>query len=116
MSPYNLSFLRSKGWARASLAVAVLMLPFALVKHALGAFSEGEKGFFQAAEFISGGVAVVLIIGLSAAWVLRGFVVRVKEDEEAEEKGRLGGAGPGASRAADARDRQKPPSRPTGRH
>lgn len=117
MAGYRLSPLRNKGWLRAGLIVAVLMLPIAAMEHALGYFSDGLIGFAQALEFVIGGMAIALIIGLSAAWVLRGFAVRAREEEEDQDRDRAPRpAGPAASPAGDARGRHGPPPVSGGRH
>lgn len=62
------------------------MVPFTAMKHAQGYFSAGTDGFTQAAEFFAGGVALVAILSMTAAWVAHGFAVRNKEGgDETEE-------------------------------
>ena len=104
MTAYRLSPLRNKGWLRFTLAGTALTIPAAAIEHSLGYFSDGVQGWTQASEFIGGAIAVVLIIGFSANWVLHGFAIKAHDDDEAEEKD---------SRPA-ARPSGPPPSAPAG--
>ncbi len=110
MSAYHLSPLRNKGWLRAGFIAAILMLPLAAMEHALGYFSEGLKGFLQAVEFVIGGMAFALIVGTSAGWVLRGFALRTRDDDEDRDKERPAASRPGPATPAvgEARGRHGP--------
>ena len=100
MSGYRLSSIRNKGWQRLGLAGAVAMIPYTAMEHAQGRFSEGPAGLQQAAEFMGGGMAIWLIIGFAMAWVMHGFAVRAKSEEEEEGSRRSSGLGGGVSHGA----------------
>ncbi len=85
MSAFRLSPLRSKGWLRLGVLGAVAVIPLTAMQHALGYFSAGEAAIPQAAEYLVAGVVLCLSSGALAAWVARGFAVRVKEEDEQEE-------------------------------
>jgi uncharacterized membrane protein YgcG len=93
MPGYRLSPIRNKGWLRLGLAGAVAMIPYTAMEHAQGRFSEGPAGLQQAAEFLAGGMAVWLVIGFALPWVMHGFAVRVKDEDEEEGSRRSGGGG-----------------------
>ena len=82
MSAVRLSPLRNKGWLRFTMVGTALTLPAAALEHSLGYFSDGTQGLAQASEFVGAGIAIVLIVGLSAAWVLNGFAVKQQREEE----------------------------------
>lgn len=110
MSAYRLSPLRNKGWLRAGLIAATLTLPIALIEYSLGYFNDGVQGLIQAAEFVSGGAVVAMMIGMSAPWVLRGFAVRTKEDDADDERTPAAGGMSAASPATDAKGRRPAPA------
>lgn len=85
MSAFRLSPLRGKGWFRLGVLGAVAMIPLTVMQHALGYFSAGEAAIPQAAEYLAAGAILWLAAGAMAAWVARGFAVRVKEDDEQDE-------------------------------
>ena len=97
MTAFHLSPLRKKGWLRFTLVGAALTFPIAAIEHSLGYFSDGTQGLAQASEFIGAGIAVVVIIGLSAAWVLNGFAVKQQREEEEGEESRSSPPRGGAS-------------------
>jgi len=68
------------------MAGAVAMIPITVMERALGYFSDGMQGWMQALEFLFGGMALALVVGFAASWVVHGFVVRSKESEESEER------------------------------
>ena len=84
MSGYRLSVIRQKGWLRVGIIGAAAMFPYTAMEHALGRFSEGPVGYAQIAEYLSGGIAIWLIVGFGISWMLHGFAVRQKEDGEEE--------------------------------
>lgn len=100
MSAYRLSPIRNKGWLRLGLAGAVAMIPYTAMEHAQGRFSEGPTGLQQAAEFLASGMAIWLIIGFAMAWVMHGFAVRAKSEDEEESGHRSSGLGGGGSHGA----------------
>ncbi|MDR3438074.1 hypothetical protein [Telmatospirillum sp.] len=114
MSNYHLSLLRSKGWMRAGFVVAILMIPLASMGFALGYFNEGWLGFTQAAEFVASGASAALIVGASAGWILRGFAVRNREDEEEKEENRSPARPAGPATAPPGARHAGPPT--AGRH
>jgi hypothetical protein len=81
MSGYHLSILRRGGWIRVGMVGALAMVPITLMERALGYFSDGEQGLWQALEFLAGGIALWLIVGFLARWVVHGFAVRSKESD-----------------------------------
>jgi len=103
MTGYRLSSIRNKGWLRLGLAGAVAMIPYTAMEHAQGRFSEGPAGLQQAAEFLGGGMAIWLIIGFAMAWVMHGFAVRAKSEDEEESSHRSSsGLGGGVSHGGSA--------------
>lgn len=105
MTAFRLSPFRNKGWLRFTLAGTALTIPAAAIEHSLGYFSDGVQGWTQASEFIGGAIAIVLIVGFSASWVLHGFAVKAHDDGEDEEK---------EGSRSSARPSGPPPSSPGG--
>jgi hypothetical protein len=110
MAGYHLSPLRTKGWLRAGLVLAALMVPLAGMGYALGYFAEDMRGLLQASEFVAAGAAGALILGSSIGWVLRGFAIRHKEEGEDRDADRPAGR----PAAAPSRPASAPPA--GGRH
>lgn len=97
MTGFRLSPLRNKGWLRFTLVGAALTIPAAAIEHSLGYFSDGAQGLTQAAEFVAAGIAMVLMVGFSANWVLHGFAVKQKDEDEGEEARPSRPSGPAAA-------------------
>ncbi|MTJ81831.1 MAG: hypothetical protein F8N37_12550 [Telmatospirillum sp.] len=113
MSSYHLSLLRSRGWLRAGLVAAFLAFPVTSIGFGLGYFGDDWRGMIQALEFAGGGIVLSLTIGLSAPWVLRGFAVRAREEDESRDSEKPASR-PASGAAAAAR--HGAPSTPGGRH
>lgn len=109
MTAYRLSPIRNKGWFRLGLVGAGTMVPWTVMEHALGHFSEGPQGVQQIAEFFFGGVILWLILGAATGWAIHGFVIRMKEEDDHESGHRSGGMG-GSSPASHAPARSTPPA------
>jgi len=106
MTNYRLSALRTKGWVRLGLTVAMAAIPLAVVEHSLGVFSDGMPGIWQAVEFAGGAAALSLVLTLLAGWIMRGFAVRTHdEDHEHEERHAPPARGPQAPSAANLHGR-----------
>ena len=88
MSAFRLSPLRSKGWLRLGLLGSLAMVPLTAMHHALGYFNAGELGLQQAAEYLAAGIFLSMSVTGIAAWVARGFAVRVKEEEDEQDEPR----------------------------
>jgi hypothetical protein len=110
MAGYHLSPLRTKGWLRAGLVLAALMVPLAGMGYALGYFAEDMRGLVQASEFVAAGACGALILGSTIGWVLRGFAIRHKEEVEDRDSDRP----PARPAAAPTRPAGAPPA--GGRH
>ncbi len=95
MVGYRLSSIRNKGWVRLGAVGAAAMIPYTLMDYALGRFSEGAAGYAQMAEYLSGGIALWLVFGFSMGWVMHGFAVRVKDDDEGDSGRNRSGGMPG---------------------
>ncbi|HLN23855.1 MAG TPA: hypothetical protein VK558_07710 [Patescibacteria group bacterium] len=103
MSSYRLSALRNKGWIRMGIIGAGTVFPVTAMFHAIGWFSDGDRGIEQAVTFLVAGVVFWLLLGCAAGWVMHGFVVRLKDsdDEHDEPRGSIG-LGSSPSRSAPA--------------
>lgn len=78
---------------------ATAMIPVTLMERALGYFSDGEQGWWQAGQFLAGGMLFWLVLGFSARWVLQGFVLRSKPaDADRDEAERLAPPPSGSAR------------------
>ncbi len=86
MAAYRFSPMRDKGWLRVSLIGTVALFPIAGIEHSLGFFSEGLAGLKQVGEFLSSGIALMVILGFAGSWVMRGFAYRTRDDDEDEEE------------------------------
>jgi hypothetical protein len=64
---------------------AAATVPLAGIQYALGAFNDGLLGLEQAGEFVGASASMVMIVCFLAPWVLRGFAVRARDDDEADE-------------------------------
>ena len=116
MSTYRLSLLRQKGWIRCGLAGAVMMIPIAVIEHALGYFSDGVVGLRQALEFVCAGSVLAMILGILGGWVVRGFAVRVLDEDEREaERPASAKPGYGGSSSSAGAGRGGGPGHPSGR-
>lgn len=113
MSNIRFSWLRPGGWTRLGVAGAVGILFGTPMLWALGSFGNDAEAINRALIFMFAGLWFFIGTGYALGWSIRGFIVRLKEDE-----GEEGGGGhrpppmahpPGAGAGAGA------PHRPPGR-
>ncbi len=87
MNSYRLSALRTKGWVRLGLTIALAAIPLAIVAHALGLFGDGNGGNLAGRRIRGGDAVLSLVLTFLAAWIVRGFAVRT-HDEDSDQEGR----------------------------
>lgn len=97
MSTYRFSWLRPGGWSRLGAAGAVAVMFATPMLWSLGLFGNGEDTLKRALIFLFAGMWMFVGTGYVVGWALRGFMVRLKEDE-----GEEGGHRPVAAHAAHA--------------
>lgn len=108
MSAYRFSWLRPNGWTRLGGVGAVAVLFATPMLWALGLFGNGDDTLKRALIFLFAGMWLFVAAGWTAGWALRGFMVRLKDQDDEE-----GGGHRAASPSAHA---SHPPHPPAGAH
>lgn len=84
MSNIRFSWLRPSGWARLGVVGAVGVLFATPMLWALGVFGGNDEAIHRAVIFLFAGLWFFIGIGYTLGWSIRGFIVRLKEDEGEE--------------------------------
>lgn len=82
MSTYRFSWLRPNGWTRLGGVGAVVVLFATPMLWAVGGFGLGEDSLRRALIFLFAGMWLFVGAGWMVGWALRGFMVRLKEEED----------------------------------
>lgn len=88
MSTYRFSWLRPNGWTRLGGAGAVAVVFSTPMLWALGWFGNGDDTIKRALIFAFAGMWLFVCAGYVLGWALRGFMVRLKDQDEEDEGGR----------------------------
>lgn len=82
MSSYRFSWLRPNGWNRLGGVGAVAVLFATPMLWATGVFGNGDDNIKRALIFLFAGMWMFVGIGFAFSWALRGFMVRLKDDDD----------------------------------
>ncbi len=96
MSAYRFSWLRPNGWTRLGGLGAVVALFSTPMLWAVGVFGVGEDALRRALIFLFAGMWLCVGAGWMLGWALRGFMVRLKEEDDDDRAGPAHRAAPPA--------------------
>lgn len=100
MSTYRFSWLRPNGWSRLGAVGAVVVLCATPMLWSLGLFGSGDDTMKRALVFLFAGMWLFVGGGYVLGWALRGFMVRLKDQDEEAQGGHRPAAGPAHPPAA----------------
>lgn len=82
MSSYRFSWLRPNGWSRMGAVGAVAVMFATPMLWAVGTFGTGDDTIKRALIFLFAGMWMSVGSFYVLGWALRGFMVRLKEEDE----------------------------------
>ncbi len=86
MSTYRFSWLRPNGWARLGGVGAVAVVFATPMLWAAGVFGNGDDTLKRALVFLFGGMWMFVGMGYAFGWALRGFMVRLKDHDDEDDR------------------------------
>ena len=85
MSSYRFTLLRSGGWTRLGLTGAIAVIFATPMLWALGVFGQGDDSIERTLIFLFAGLWFSVAVGYMTGWAVRGFMVKLREAEDAED-------------------------------